>query len=181
MNRIFTMYLLGSLLAIASFGQSSSPRPELLNPKTVEAISADDLQQLLAHHLNNGDKSGNLVLVNLWATWCAPCVKEIPELVKLQEKYKERGLRVIAVSLDEPEELETSVRPFVQKRFPNFISYLCKEPDHDKFASVIDPAWNEIMPTNFLIDRTGKLRATLTGGKSLAEFEAAISSLLEQK
>jgi hypothetical protein len=47
MNRIFIVCLLGSLLAIASFGQSSSPRPELLNPKTVEAISADDLRQLL--------------------------------------------------------------------------------------------------------------------------------------
>ncbi len=178
MNRIFIICLLGSLLAIASFGQSSSPRPELLNPKTVEAISADDLRQILAHHLNKSDKSGNLILVNFWATWCAPCVKEIPEIVKLQEKYKERGLRVIAVSMDEPEELETNVRPFVAKRFPSFVSYLCKEPDHDKFASVIDPAWNEIMPTNFLIDRTGKLRATLTGGKSYEEFEAIIAPLL---
>jgi len=42
-----------------------------------------------------------LVLVNFWAAWCAPCIKEILELVKLQEKYKERGLRVIAVSLFE--------------------------------------------------------------------------------
>jgi thiol-disulfide isomerase/thioredoxin len=125
-----------------------------------------------------GDKSGNVILVNFWATWCAPCVKEIPEIVKLQEKYKERGLRVIAVSMDEPEELETNVRPFVAKRFPGFVSYLCKESDHDKFASVIDPAWNEIMPTNFLIDRTGKLRATLTGGKSYEEFEAVIAPLL---
>ncbi len=178
MYRIVIICLLGSLLAIASFGQSSSPRPELLNPKTVEAISTDDLRQLLTHHLNNGDKSGNLILVNFWATWCAPCVKEIPEIVKLQEKYKERGLRVIAVSMDEPEELETGVRPFVRKRFPNFVSYLCKESDHDKFASVIDTAWNEIMPTNFLIDRNGKLRATLTGGKSYEEFEAVITPLL---
>ena len=99
--------------------------------------------------------------------------------MKLEEKYKIRGLKLIAVSMDEPEELESNVRPFVAKRFPGFVSYLCKESDHDKFASVIDPAWNEIMPTNFLIDRTGKLRATLAGGKSLAEFEAVIAPLLE--
>ncbi len=178
MNRIFVACLLGLSLAIASSGQSSQPRAELLNPKTVEAISADDLRQLIAHHFNKGDKGGNVILVNFWATWCAPCVKEIPEIVKLQEKYKERGLRVIAVSMDEPEELETGVRPFAQKRFPNFVSYLCKESDHDKFASVIDPAWNEIMPTNFLIDRNGKLRETLTGGKSYEEFEAVIAPLL---
>ena len=173
MNRSMVVCLLGLSLAIASFGQASRPRAELLNPKTVEAISADDLRQLIAHH------RGSVILVNFWATWCAPCVKEIPELMKLEEKYKTRGLKLIAVSMDEPEELESNVRPFVKKRFPGFVSYLCKESDHDKFASVIDPAWNEIMPTNFLIDRTGKLRVTLAGGKSLAEFEAAIAPLLE--
>ena len=172
MKRIFVVCLLGSLLAIVSFSQSPQLRPALLNPQTVEAISADEFRQLIAH------QQGKVILVNFWATWCAPCVKEIPEIVKLQEKYKERGLRVIAVSLDEPEDLETNVRPFVAKRFPGFVSYLCKETDHDKFASVIDSAWNEIMPTNFLIDREGKLKATLVGGKSYEEFEAAIMPLL---
>ncbi|MGE0129201.1 MAG: TlpA family protein disulfide reductase [Blastocatellales bacterium] len=172
MNRIILELILGLLLTITCLGQAPAPRAELLNPKTVEATSADEFRQLIAH------QRGNVILVNFWATWCAPCVKEIPEIVKLQEKYKERGLRVIAVSMDEPEELETSVRPFVKKRFPNFISYLCKESDHDKFASVIDPAWAEILPTNFLLDRDGKLKATLTGGKSYEEFEAAITPLL---
>ena len=155
--------------------QSSQPRESLLNPKTVEAISADDFRHLITHH------RGNVILVNFWATWCAPCVKEIPELVKLEEKYKTRGLKLIAISMDEPEELESNVRPFVTKRFPGFVSYLCKESDHDKFASVIDPTWNEIMPTNFLIDRTSKLHATLTGGKTYEEFEAAIMPLLEER
>lgn len=178
MNRMIVVCLL-VLAAVASFGQAPPLRPALLNPKTVEAISAEELRQLIAHHTGKSDKSGQVILVNFWATWCAPCVKEIPELMKLEEKYKTRGLKLIAVSMDEPEELEANVKPFVAKRFPGFVSYLCRESDHDKFASVIDPAWNEIMPTNFLLDRTGKLRATLTGGKSLAEFEAAIVPLLE--
>jgi thiol-disulfide isomerase/thioredoxin len=172
MKRMMVVLLLGLALAIASSGQSPTPRAELLNPKTVEAISADEFRQLIAYH------RGNVILVNFWATWCAPCIKEIPEIVRLQEKYKERGLRVIAVSMDEPEELEANVRPFVAKRFPGFVSYLCKESDHDKFASVVDPTWAEILPTNFLIDRDGKLKVTLTGGKSYEEFEAAITPLL---
>lgn len=172
MKQLITVLLLGLSLAMASFGQSSAPRAELLNPKTVEAISADEFRQLIAH------QRGNVVLVNFWATWCAPCIKEIPEIIRLQEKYKERGLRVIAVSMDEPEELEANVRPFVAKRFPGFVSYLCKESDHDKFASVVDPTWAEILPTNFLIDRNGKLKAALMGGKSYEEFEAAITPLL---
>ena len=173
MKQMIVGLLLGLSLAVASLGQSPAPRAELLNPKNVEPISAEEFRQLIAHY------RGQAILVNFWATWCAPCVKEIPEIVKLREKYKERGLRVIAVSMDEPEELETGVRPFVTRRFPNFISYLCRESDHDKFASVVDPAWNEIMPTNFLIDREGKLKATLAGGKTYEEFEAAIAPLLE--
>lgn len=173
--------LVGLLLmtALASFGQAPSLRPALLNPKTVEAISTEEFRQLIAQHAAKGEQRGEVVLVNFWATWCAPCVKEIPELMKLEEKYKARGFKLIAVSLDEPEELEITVRPFVTKRFPGFVSYLCKESDHDKFVSVIDSVWNEILPTNFLLDRTGKLRATLTGGKSLSEFEATIAPLLE--
>lgn len=178
MNRIVIVCLL-VVVTLTSFGQAPPLRLALLNPKTVEAISTEEFRQLLAQHAAKGEQRGEVVLVNFWATWCAPCVKEIPELMKLEEKYKARGFKLIAVSLDEPEELETTVRPFVAKRFSGFVSYLCKESDHDKFASVIDPAWNETLPTNYLLDRTGKLRATLTGGKSLAEFEAAIAPLLE--
>lgn len=178
MNRIVIVCLL-VVATLISFGQAPPLRPTLLNPKTVEAISTEEFRQLIAQHAAKGEQRGEVVLVNFWATWCAPCVKEIPELMKLEEKYKVRGFKLIAVSLDEPEELETNVRPFVAKRFPGFVSYLCKESDHDKFASVIDPVWNEILPTNYLLDRTGKLRATLTGGKSLTEFEAAIAPLLE--
>jgi thiol-disulfide isomerase/thioredoxin len=173
MKRLVIVWLFG-LLAVAIYGQSSQLREPLLNPKTVETISADEFRQVIAHH------RGQAILVNFWATWCAPCVKEIPEIVKLQEKYKERGLRVIVVSLDEPAELESNVRPFVAKRFPGLGSYLCNESDQDKFASVIDQTWNGILPTNFLIDRIGKLRATLTGGKNYEEFEAALKPFLEE-
>ena len=147
-------------------------RPELLAPKTVEPISAAEFRQLLVHH------QGKVVLVNLWATWCAPCLKELPELAKLQEQYRDKGLQVIAVTLDEPDILETRVKRLWRERAPTLPAYLQTEASSDKFVSVIDPAWAEIMPTNYVLDRAGKLKATLTGGKTLAEFEAAIKPLL---
>lgn len=147
-------------------------RPELLAPKTVEPISAAEFRQLLAHH------KGKVVLVNLWATWCAPCLKELPELAKLQEQYRDKGLQVLAVTLDEPDILETRVKRIWRERAASLPAYLQTEASSDKFVSVIDPAWAEIMPTNYVLDRQGKLKATLTGGKTLAEFEAAIQPLL---
>lgn len=168
------LLLLLFLLAPASPQKGTSPplRTELLTPKTVEPISAAEFRQLLAHH------KGKVVLVNLWATWCAPCLKELPELAKLQEQYRDKGLQVLAVTLDEPDILETRVKRLWRERAPSLAAYLQTEASSDKFVSVIDPAWAEIMPTNYVLDRQGKLKATLTGGKTLAEFEAAIKPLL---
>lgn len=171
-NAVFLLLLFLLIPASPQKGASLQLRPELLAPKTVEPISAAEFRQLLVHH------KGKVVLVNLWATWCAPCLKELPELAKLQEQYKAQGLQVLAVTLDEPEILETRVKRLWHERAASLPAYLQTEASHDKFVSVIDPAWAEIMPTNYVLDRAGKLKATLTGGKTLAEFEAAIKPLL---
>jgi thiol-disulfide isomerase/thioredoxin len=149
-------------------------RPELLNPQTVEPINAEEFRRLLAHH------RGEVLAVNLWATWCVPCLKELPDLRKLQEQYRGRGLRVIAVSVDDPQELEAKVKPFFRARAPGLVSYLQTEPDQDKFVSVVDPAWGGIVPTTFVIDRAGGLKASLVGRKTYEEFEAAIKPLLDE-
>lgn len=173
---MYTAVLFSLLLLLmpTSPQQGATPqlRPELLAPKTVEPISAAEFRQLLAHH------KGKVILVNLWATWCAPCLKELPELAKLQEQYRDKGLQVLAVTLDEPNLLETRVKRTWHERAASLPAYLQTEVSSDKFVSVIDPAWAEIMPTNYVLDRAGKLKATLTGGKTLAEFEAAIKPLL---
>lgn len=144
----------------------------MLAPKTVEPLSAAEFRQLLTHH------QGKVVLVNLWATWCAPCLKELPELAKLQAQYRDQGLVVIAVSLDEPDLLDTQVKRLARERAAGLATYLQTEADSDKFVSVVDQAWAEIMPTNYLLDRQGKLHAKLTGGKSYAEFETVLKPLL---
>ncbi len=168
------LFFLLFLLVPASPQKGASPqlRPELLAPKTVEPISAAEFRQLLAHY------KGKVVLVNLWATWCAPCLKELPELAKLQAQYREQGLQVLTVTIDEADILETRVKRVWRERAAGLPAYLQTEAAPDKFVSVIDPAWTEIMPTNYLLDRAGKRQATLTGGKTLAEFEAAIKPLL---
>ena len=83
----------------------------------IEFLSADDLPGLLAKH------RGKVVLINLWATWCSPCLKEIPDLLRLQARYADQGLVLIAISMNEPEELYTRVIPFRDERFPAWASY----------------------------------------------------------
>ncbi len=126
------------------------------------------------------EHKGKVVLVNFWATWCRPCLKELPDLLALETKYQDRGFVLLPVSLDEPADRETVVRPFLTKWFPQLRTLMRLSHDMDSMVSVIDPAWNEVLPTSYVLDRDGKVQARLQGGKDAAVFEAAILPLLDK-
>lgn len=122
---------------------------------------------------------GQVVLVNFWATWCRPCLDEIPELTRLAAENHERGLRLVPVSLDDADGIDAVVRPFLRRFFPDLATYASLERDMDRMVSVVDPGWNQVLPTSYVLDREGRVVASLQGGKSAAEFAAAVAPLLE--
>ena len=98
------------------------------------------------------------VLLDFWALWCVPCLKEMPELKKIARKYQESGLTIVAVNQDSPSD-QSKVKPFVkQKRF-NFVVVL----DEDK--DLWDQFHVNALPTSILIDQTGHIVYTHTGYK----------------
>ncbi len=104
------------------------------------------------------------VLLDFWALWCVPCLKEMPELKKIAKKYKESGLTIVAVNQDSPSD-QSKVKPFVkQKRF-NFVVVL----DEDK--DLWDQFHVNALPTSILIDQTGHIVYTHTGYKPGDETE----------
>ena len=97
---------------------------------------------------------GRVVLVNFWATWCPPCVREIPSLGRLQERFEKQGFSVLAVDVGEEEEV---IRRFLKKRPAAFPVLL--DTEGEAFA-----AWNvSAFPTNFLIDAQGRIRYSYYG------------------
>jgi len=122
---------------------------------------------------------GRVVLVNFWATWCRSCLEEIPALMELETELRENGFSLVAVSLDDPDSGDLLVRPFMNKWFPSFHSYLSVERDRDSMVSVVDPAWNEILPTSYLLARDGSVAERIQGKNSAEEFTVKILSLIK--
>jgi peroxiredoxin len=116
---------------------------------------------------------GKVVLLNFWATWCGPCREELPELARVQEKFRQRGLALIAVSVDN--ELE-NVRSFLKK-------YDLKlQAIWDRRKTVADAYAVEKMPSSYIIDRNGVIRFIHRGysPEELKRIETEIDGLLDK-
>lgn len=123
---------------------------------------------------------GQVVVLNFWATWCTPCLREIPDFLALEQELGSRGLKMLGVSMNEPGELTSLVEPFRRQYFPAFASYLRNEPDMDSIATVVDAAWNEILPTTWVLGRDGRVLQKIQGRKSRDEFRALLETALRQ-
>jgi thiol-disulfide isomerase/thioredoxin len=143
---------------------------------SVENVSIKDLQD---HDVRLSDYTGKVVLVNFWATWCAPCQVEIPWMIEFQEKYGPRGFTILGVSMDE--DGKTAVVPFLQKsRFNvegqsesiNYPVLLGSDVVAEKFGGLIG------LPTSMLFSRDGKKVRTITGLVDHDEMAKAIEGQL---
>ncbi len=140
---------------------------------TVKYIGNDELRQLLKR-----DAGQKPFLVNFWATWCEPCVEEFPELVKIDQDYKARGLEFITISLDEKEELMKGVPKFLRRMKSAMPSYLLSLDKQEEAFSIIDTDWPGALPFTLLYDGNGKVVFKHTGKLKLDELRAAIEKVV---
>ena len=117
------------------------------------------------------DFKGKVILLDFWATWCAPCKVEIPWFAEFQEKYGPAGLQVVGISVDDTHEQLT---PFVAQLKMNYV--VLQGLGHDDVQDAYGPMWG--IPVTVLISRDGKICAKHTGMSAKEAFEDEIRSLL---
>ncbi len=121
---------------------------------------------------------GQVLLVDFWATWCQPCRAEMPRLVGLEARYRRRGLKLVTVSCDEPEQESDAARFLEQHRVAG-PAYIKRAASDDQFIVSVDARWSGALPALFLYDRGGRKVRSLVGETDMAALEAAIQNLLE--
>jgi thiol-disulfide isomerase/thioredoxin len=133
------MILLLNLLISFSFTWNNAGE-QVQDYDEVRVMNFDQLAPYL--HLNND----TVYLVNFWATWCAPCRKEMPAIKAVAEKYADKPFKVLLVSLDMPGQLETSLVPYLKANGIDLDVILLDDPNQNRWIDLVDKSWSGELP-----------------------------------
>jgi peroxiredoxin len=118
-----------------------------------------------------------LLLVNVWATWCGPCVAELPEFVTMNRMYRRRNFQLVTISMDEPELKEDALKTLKEKRVAA-TNYLSAATNRDRLADLLDKEWQGPVPYTLLIAPGGKVIYRQQGPLQPLEVRRAVVNYL---
>jgi len=136
------------LFSIISIWQTTYSQTQKANQ--VKVVNFDQLEPYL--HKSND----TLYLVNFWATWCGPCVKELPSIKQVEAKYADRKFKVLMVSLDMPKELTSRLVPFVKSKNIRSEVFLLNDPNQNRWIDKVDPAWSGEIPFSLIYGKQSR-------------------------
>lgn len=180
MNRILLLLIILSFFSCSKDDQEGSTthsKQEIKQTTTnldavdVSLLDADRFQALLDQY------KGKVLFINTWATWCVPCKEEFPDLVRLQDHYKDDDVVFIGISVDFPDEIESKVKPFLHSQKVNFANYVQNFKDPAELIDLLNTKWRGAVPATFIYDKKGIQQTFLLGKHSFVEFQQAIETI----
>ena len=169
--RSICVLLLVGLLHGACFGAVApavAPQTSLVNRRAPEFVRSD----LGSKKIDLRQFRGRVVLLNFWATWCAPCLSEMPVFAAWQQQYGSQGLQVIGISMDDD---STPVRSLVAKLKLNYPVAMGDARLGERYGGVLG------LPLTYLIDRNGVVRARFQGETDVKTIEKQLRMTLVQR
>jgi len=183
---IFSLFsvLIFSVFVFEADAQKASKtktRKNVTSSKTktpvVQTLDLEGLKKLLQRDANNPRP----LLVNFWATWCDPCREEFPDLVKIDNEYRAKGLDFVIISLDDLADIKTSVPQFLKEMKATMPSYLLHVEDQSEAIAAVSTTWGGGLPATFLFDPQGQIAFSKTGIVRPSELKDAINKVLPTK
>lgn len=127
------------------------------NAQNIEYIKVSELEAMLQNPDNK------LFVVNFWATWCAPCIKEFPLFEKVSKDYNTSKVEFIMISLDFPSQAEKQLMPFLKKNKVSLRVVLMNDLDYNSWIDKVDKSWQGDIPATLVFNNVKKSRQFHTG------------------
>ena len=150
--------------------EARSSRPVLTGQKEAPPFR---LEKFGGGSVSSTELKGKVVMLDFWATWCGPCISEMPILLKLASEYEAKGVVFLAASRDDPSIAKVQVGMFIDQRAPALARYAAFADDGTADAYSVSA-----IPTMVLIDRKGQLHASYLGAASERAWRARIEEVL---
>ncbi len=166
--RAFEGFAIGILALVTLVSPACTPARPVQFPKRAHDFALNDSE---GARIRLSDYKGKVVLLNFWATWCHGCVLEIPWFIEFQERYKDNGLAVIGVSIDDNWK---PVKAFIEEKKVNYPIVIDNE-------GLRKPYELNTMPMTLLIDRSGEIAASYIGVVDKDACESKLRTLLGEK
>lgn len=161
--RISMLCLFLFITAANAFSQSG-------NEQLLKDVDGKELQQVVDSY--EGEKA---VLINVWATWCAPCIEEFPEIVKIQREY-EGQVQVIFISADFPDSRERAL-DFLKEQQVDWTTYFKTGKDQE-FIKAVSESWTGALPFTKILNKEGKVVASWENSADYFKFKKHVKSAL---
>lgn len=165
-------FVIPCLFLVLSFIPLSSLSASVPDVRVIDEKGVDSLVQ------NTTDR---VVIINMWATWCVPCIEEFPEILRLRREYMDKGVAVFFVSLDDPKKRQSQVVPFLKRMNVDFPTYIKKAGKDEQFINALSSDWSGALPATFIYDRNGMLSDMRIEQVTYEELEAAVLPLVKSE
>jgi len=140
--------------------------------QNVKLVKFDEVEKFMNRN------SDTTYVINFWATWCNPCVHELPNFVKLDSAYHNKKVKVLLVSLDFPKEFDTKLIPFVNKRKIQSQVWLLDDPDYNAWIDKVDSSWSGSIPATLVLNNKFKMKKFTEKELSFAELNGLVSTFI---
>jgi thiol-disulfide isomerase/thioredoxin len=123
-------------------------------------------------------KEDKLFVINFWATWCPPCVRELPHFQKVAKEFHKDEVSFLLVSIDFPSQIETHLKPFLKKNNVTLDVALMMDTDQNEWIDKVDPSWQGNIPVTLMLNNVKETRKFHPCDLNETELRNMINSLL---
>ena len=162
MNKFYLFIFLFFIIALTGFAQS------------IEVISVEDMENIIH------GKTGKTRVINFWATWCKPCIEELPYFEAVNKNPNFKSFEIILISLDFVEDLDTKVNKFVEKKDIKSTIKLLDDVDYNSWIDKVDPSWSGAIPATLVINNQADKRKFFEKQFEESELEYALKDFINE-